>query len=92
MKETEKRTVSIFKALGCPTRYKMIQLLSQKPLCTSELADLLNKTAPTISKHLKILRDLDIIRYYTVSNNVFYRLKKGKIYDLMKYAEKICSR
>lgn len=92
MKETEKRTISIFKALGCPTRYRIIQLLSKKSSCPSEIADLLNKTATTISKHLRILKDLDIVRYSTVNKNVFYRLKKEKIFDLMKYAEKICSR
>ena len=92
MKEREKRTISIFKALGCSTRYRIIQILSQKSLCTSDLADLLNKTAPTISKHLKILRDLDIVRYSTVNKNVFYRLKKEKILDLIKFTERIFSR
>ena len=92
MKETEKRTISIFKALGSQTRYRIIQLLSKKSLCPSEIGDLLNKATTTISKHLKILRDLDVVRYSTVNKNVFYRLKKEKIFDLIKYAEKICSR
>ena len=92
MKEKEKRTVNIFKALGCDTRYKIIMELSKKQLCPKELGKLLRKNSTTISKHLKILRDLDIVRYNTVDKNVFYRLKKKELIDLIKYTEKIFSR
>ncbi len=92
MKEKEKRTINIFKALGCPTRYKIIKLLHKNEMCTSEIAHSIRKKKATTSKHLKILKDLDIVRYVTNGKYVFYRLKKGDIIDLMKYAEKIFGR
>ncbi len=92
MKETEKRVISIFKALGCPTRFKIVKLLKKGEMCTSEIADNLRKDKSTISKHLKILRDLDIVRYVTSNKYVFYRLKKSNIINLIKYAEKTFSR
>ena len=92
MKETEKRTVSIFRALGSPTRFKIIQLLSSATLCTSEIANILRKKSTTISKHLKILRDLDLVYYITRDKKVFNRLKKKRILSIIEEVEEIFGR
>ena len=92
MNETEKRTISVFKALGSPTRYKIIKLLYKNEMCTGEIAQIIRKDKSTTSNHLKILKDLDIVRYITREKYVIYRLKKGNIIDLIKYAEKMFSR
>ncbi|MCD6578894.1 winged helix-turn-helix transcriptional regulator [bacterium] len=92
MKETEKRTVGIFKALGSPTRFKIVKLLDVGEMYTSEIAKNLGKDKSTISKHLKILKDLNIVRYVTKDKYVFYRLKKDTVLDLINYAEKIFGR
>lgn len=92
MKESEKRTVSIFKALGSPTRYNIIILLSNGEYASGKIALILGKTATTISKHLKILRDLDIVCFRTQDNKVFYKLKKKNVLDLIRYTENLFSR
>lgn len=43
------------KAIGDPTRIKIITLLSQRPCCVCELAQILGLAQPTISRHLKQL-------------------------------------
>ncbi|MDD3628119.1 MAG: metalloregulator ArsR/SmtB family transcription factor [bacterium] len=92
MKESEKRTVSVFRALGCPTRYKIIKLLKVSELCTTDLSKALKKTATTTSKHLKVLKDLGIVKYYTKEKKVIYRLKNNKIINILEYAESLFSR
>ncbi len=92
MKEKEKRVVSIFEALGSPIRYKMIKLLADGEMCTSKLAEALGKDKSTVSKHLKILKDLDIVRFVTKEKYVYYRLKKSDILKLLEFAEKIFGR
>ncbi len=92
MKEVEKRTVSIFKALGCSTRFNIIKLLDRGEMYTSEIADNLRKDKSTISKHLKILKDMDIVRFISRDKHVFYRLKKDTVLDLVNYAEKVFGR
>ncbi len=92
MKEVEKRTISVFKALGSPTRFKIVKLLAAGEMYTSEIADILRKDKSTVSRHLKILKDMDIVRYITRDKYVFYRLKKGSVVDLINYAEGIFGR
>ncbi|MCK5225006.1 winged helix-turn-helix transcriptional regulator [Candidatus Calescamantes bacterium] len=92
MKEAEKRAVSIFKALSCPTRYKIIKLLSKRAVCTGEIGTLIGKSPTTVSKHLKILRDLDILYYITEDRNVLNSLKKREILEIIEHVEEILSR
>ncbi len=74
------------------SRFKIVKLLAAGEMYTSEIADILRKDKSTISKHLKIMKDMDIVRYITRENYVFYRLKKGSVVDLINYAEEIFGR
>ena len=87
MRETEKRVVSIFKALGSHTRFNIVKLLENGSMYTNQIAEALSKDKSTISKHLKILKDLDIVRFVTKERHVYYRLKKRDVPDLIRYAE-----
>ena len=51
-----------FKALGDPTRVRIIHLLSTAELCVHDLAQLLGTTQPAMSHHLRILRMLHLVR------------------------------
>ncbi len=45
-----------------PTRFRIIKALTLHPrLCVTDLAHLLFLTAPTISHHLRILKDADVV-------------------------------
>ncbi|MCK4667752.1 winged helix-turn-helix transcriptional regulator [Candidatus Dependentiae bacterium] len=92
MREKEQRIVSIFKVLSSPTRFKIVKLLQNGEMCTSKIAENLGKNKSTVSRHLKDLKDLDIVRYVTRDKYVFYRLKKDSVLGLIKYAEKIFGR
>ena len=92
MREQEQRIVSIFKALGNPIRFKIVKLLQKGEMCTSKIAENLGRDKSTISRHLKGLMDLDIVKYFTKDKYVFYRLKNDSVLKLMQYAEKIFGR
>lgn len=47
---------SIFKALGEPTRLKIIKLLSERELCVCDLEEVMQISQPRISQHLKVLK------------------------------------
>ena len=76
MLEKEKRIVNIFNALGSPTRFKITKLLTECEMCTLDISKKLNKSISTVSKHLKILKDLDMIKFHTKGKYVIYSLKK----------------
>jgi len=63
---TQEQTVSLadrLKALGDPTRLRLLDLLAQQPepLCVCDLTPQFSQNQPTISHHLKLLREAGLI-------------------------------
>lgn len=50
-----------FKALGEPTRLKIIKLLAHMDLCVCDLEDVMQMSQPRISQHLKVLKHAGLI-------------------------------
>ncbi|HNX29110.1 MAG TPA: metalloregulator ArsR/SmtB family transcription factor [Syntrophomonadaceae bacterium] len=46
----------IFKALGEPTRLKIVKLLAERELCVCDLEEIMKISQPRISQHLKVLK------------------------------------
>jgi ArsR family transcriptional regulator len=53
--------VKIFKALSDPNRVRILKMLEVRPLCVCEITDILRLSTSTVSKHLSILRDVNLI-------------------------------
>ncbi|MFV2040792.1 MAG: ArsR/SmtB family transcription factor, partial [Candidatus Hydrothermarchaeales archaeon] len=51
----------IFKALGDPTRVKILYTLMENELCVCDIATLLEMTVSAISHQLRLLRNLKLI-------------------------------
>lgn len=69
-----KQFIRVMKALSEPNRVKIMKALSRRELCVCELQALLNLAQPTISKHLKILEDAELVEHSKESLWVNYRL------------------
>jgi DNA-binding transcriptional ArsR family regulator len=65
-----------FKALGDPTRSKLVFALSLGELCVSELAEALGASLSATSHQLRILRDLEIVRVRRAGKNQLYALNE----------------
>ena len=62
--ETERKTlVAGFRALGDPTRLEIFHLIASQcePICVCDIVDRFDLSQPTISHHLKILRDARLV-------------------------------
>ena len=55
-------TDKVFKALSDANRRKIIDLLKKKEMTAGEIAEHFNISKPTISEHLKTLRNADLIQ------------------------------
>jgi ArsR family transcriptional regulator len=66
------------KALGDATRLSMLQLLAmaQRPLCVCELESQFELSQPTISHHLRILREAGVVNTSRRGTWVFYELNR----------------
>ena len=70
----------VYKALGDPVRLRILQLLPKtSAVCdalynVNELSEELDIPQPTVSHHLKILRQAGLIRFTKKCNSVYYYL------------------
>lgn len=54
--------VTILKALADPNRLAIIQHLTEGEACVCELLQLFSVTQPTLSHHMRILSDADLVK------------------------------
>jgi ArsR family transcriptional regulator len=57
-----------------PTRLRILNCIAAAPLFVSDLVAILGLPQPTVSRHLKILRDLDVVRDLPIPPFVLYQL------------------
>lgn len=74
----------IFKALGDPTRLKIIELLSYGELCVFDIAETLKMTQSAISHQLRTLRNLRLVKYRKEGKQVIYSLDDEHVLRLFE--------
>ena len=55
------KLVKIFKALGDKNRLRTVRMLQQRSLCVCEITAILELAPSTVSRHLSILKEAEII-------------------------------
>lgn len=72
-----------FKALSDPTRRKILQLLREKDMTAGEIAEKFNISKPSISHHLSILKQADLVLDERQGQNIIYSLNTSVFEDLI---------
>ena len=84
--------VKVMRALSDPNRIRIVTLLQEKELCVCELTGLFSLSQPTISKHLRILEEADLVTSRKQGNWVVYRPaednRMGHARAMLYYLEK----
>lgn len=62
----------IFKALGDPTRIKILYLLSQEECSVSHITEVLDMTQSAVSHQLSLLRKLRLVKYRREGTTLYY--------------------
>lgn len=78
------RLSQTFKVLADPTRLKIIYVLSKKPLCVCDIANLLGMSQSAISHHLRLLRNLRLVKFRKEGKMVIYSLDDDHVLQLFK--------
>ena len=78
------RASEIFRALGDPHRAKILYFLSQEELCVCDLAAVVGLSESATSHHLRILRNLHLVRFNKKGKTVLYRLDDHHVSNLIK--------
>src|SRR5574342_998551 len=73
------RLVEFHKTMGDPTRLRILSLLSSGPLHGQAISGKLGLSAPTISHHLKKLRDINVVYERRDKNTIYFYLKHSVV-------------
>ncbi|QKS71811.1 winged helix-turn-helix transcriptional regulator [Paenalkalicoccus suaedae] len=71
---------SIFKLLGDKTRLQMVSLLAIDEICVCEFVDIFQSSQPSISQHLRKLRDKGVVKERKHGQWVYYSLNVDSEY------------
>lgn len=82
----------VWKALADPTRRKILKLLREDSLNAGEIAAEFNMTKPSISNHLSILKQADLVDSEKIGQNVIYSLKTSVLEDMLKMLSDLTGR
>lgn len=80
-----KEQVKVFKAVADETRIKILILLSKRNICAKGISMYLNISEAAVSQHIKILKDVDLIKGYKKGYYVTYDLNKDVLEKSMDF-------
>ena len=75
----------VFKALSDANRRKIIDLLKKKEMTAGEIAQHFNVSKPTISEHLKTLKNADLIESEKNGQFITYFLNTSVLEDFLSH-------
>ena len=74
-----KETARVFRALADPTRRQILQELKEGELPAGEIASRFSISAPSISRHLAILKGAELVAERRDGNRILYRLEPERL-------------
>lgn len=79
----------VFKAMADPTRREILMLLKKEEMTVSEIAEHFDVSMASISQHLKILTNADLVRFQKKGKYVYYQLHASVVEDLIHWLIKL---
>lgn len=67
------------KALADPTRQEIMSLICCQELSVGDIVDAVGVSQPTVSHHLAILRDANLVHVRNEGKQTFYSLNQGRV-------------
>ncbi len=83
MSEVKKDFIEFLRVLADQTRLEVIDLLRNEKKTSSDIQTVLNKSQSTISQHLKVLANKNLIIFERINNVKYYKIKTPEIFKLL---------
>ncbi|TDM07912.1 ArsR/SmtB family transcription factor [Macrococcus lamae] len=80
---------ALFKVLSDRNRLEIIDLLSCGPLCACDILEHFKVTQPTLSHHMKQLKEADLVTSWKEGTKVMYSLNKEKTPAVLQFTEQL---
>lgn len=83
--------VSVIKALAHPTRLQIAEILSNGPVCVSDIQAAVGSDLSTVSKHLTIMREAGWLTSDKQGLHIYYRLSCSCLDDFLRCVDTLAS-
>ena len=81
--EEVQKLSAIYKALGDPTRFKILYCSRQKEMCVCDISAILDMSQSATSHQLRVLRNLRLVKYRKEGKMVHYSLDDAHIFIIL---------
>jgi DNA-binding transcriptional ArsR family regulator len=83
---------AIFKALADPTRRQILKVLKERDIRAGDIVDMFTMTAPSVSRHLSVLRAAGLVTERREGNSIVYSLEPEQLsLCLSEFISAVCS-
>lgn len=76
---------AVFKALNDPTRREILQLLQERDMTAGEIAEQFHISFPSISHHLDILKQANLVTAEKDGQYIYYSLNTTVVDEILKW-------
>jgi DNA-binding transcriptional ArsR family regulator len=77
----------IFQAIADPTRRAIITLIALQAMTPNAIADNFNTTRQSVSKHLRILTECQLVKQEQQGREIYYSLELEKMKEIDKWID-----
>ena len=77
----------IFQAISDPTRRNILVLLATQSMTAGAIASNFDAARPTISRHIQILSECDLVESNQQGREIYYELKPEKLREIDHWVE-----
>ena len=77
----------VFQAIADPTRRAIIALIALQAMTPNAIADNFNTTRQSVSKHLRILTECELVKQKQEGREIYYSLQIEKMKEIDKWID-----
>lgn len=77
------RMAELFKTFGDPTRIRILSALARQEMCVCDIADLLGMSQSAISHQLRVLKQMELVKFRREGKTVFYSLADSHVSTIL---------
>lgn len=77
----------VFQAIADPTRRAILLLVSSQAMTAGAIASNFDTARPTVSKHLQILTECELLRQEQNGREMYYHLNPNKLKEIAEFIE-----
>ncbi len=77
----------VFQAIADPTRRSILMLLASQSMTAGAIAQNFDTARPTVSKHLQILTECELLKQTQTGREIYYQINARKMKEVDSFIE-----